>query len=271
MPHPDSGNPIGVFDSGVGGLTVVRALMERLPFENIVYFGDTARVPYGVKSVETIAHYTTQIAEFLLAKRVKLLVVACNTMAAVASQSVKDLSPVPVLDVIDAGALGAIATTTKKQVGVIGTPTTINSNAYARAIHQREPEMRIFSQACPLFVPLVEEGWLDHPVTRLTAQEYLKPVLAQNIDTLVLGCTHYPLLRHLIQPRIGRRVAVIDSSQAVALRLQEYLGGHPDLARSLSKTGRHRHYVSDVTPAAQDTANRIFERQVELIKVDDFG
>src|SRR5512135_410698 len=129
-------NPIGVFDSGVGGLTVVRALMERLPFENIVYFGDTARVPYGIKSVETISHYTTQIAEFLLAKEVKLLIVACNTMAAVASQVVKDLSPVPVLDVIDAGALGAVAVTGKKQVGVIGTPTTINSNAYAQAIHR---------------------------------------------------------------------------------------------------------------------------------------
>ena len=188
----DPKQPIGVFDSGIGGLTVVRALMERLPFENIVYFGDTARVPYGVKSVETIAHYTTQIAEFLLEKQVKVLIIACNTMAAVAAQAVRDLSPVPVLDVIEAGAVAAVAATRSGQIGVIGTPTTVNSNTYARAIQSLSPDTRIYSQACPLFVPLVEEGWLDHEVTRLTAQEYLKPVLAEHIDTLVLGCTHYP-------------------------------------------------------------------------------
>ena len=170
MPAPSS--PIGVFDSGIGGLTVVRALMERLPYEDIVYFGDTARVPYGVKSVETISRFTTQIAQFLLEKEVKLLIIACNTMAAVAAQTVRDLSAVPVLDVIDAGA---VAAKDGKRIGVIGTPTTINSNAYARAIHEYAPESRIHSQACALFVPLVEEGWLDHEVTRLTAREYLSP------------------------------------------------------------------------------------------------
>jgi len=168
--HLDSRSPIGVFDSGVGGLTVVRALMERLPFESIYYFGDTARVPYGVKSVQTIAHYTTQITEFLLEKQVKLLIIACNTMAAVSAQVVRDLSPTPVLDVIEAGALAALAATHTNRIGVIGTPTTINSNAYAQAIHAIEPQARLTSQACALFVPLVEEGWLDHPVTRLTAQ-----------------------------------------------------------------------------------------------------
>ncbi|MDA8126806.1 MAG: glutamate racemase, partial [Deltaproteobacteria bacterium] len=179
--------PIGVFDSGVGGLTVVRALMERLPFEDILYFGDTARVPYGVKSVETISGYALQIADFLVRRNVKLLIVACNTMAAVAYQTVVERSPVPVLGVIDAGARAAAEATTTKAVGVIGTPATINSNAYARAIHGYDGRIRVFSQACPLFVPLVEEGWLDHPVTKLTAQEYLKPVLAERIDTLVLG------------------------------------------------------------------------------------
>src|SRR5512143_3504699 len=208
-------SPIGVFDSGIGGLTVVRALMERLPYENIVYFGDTARVPYGVKSVETIAHFTTQIAQFLLEKDVKLLVIACNTLAAVAAQVVKDLSPVPVLDVIDAGAASARG---GKKIGVIGTPTTINSNAYARAIHDYAPDSRIISQACALFVPLVEEGWLDHPVTRLTAQEYLRPVLAERIDTLVLGCTHYPLLKPLLADVAGPGVALVDSAEAMAER-----------------------------------------------------
>jgi glutamate racemase len=214
--NPDPRSPIGVFDSGVGGLTVVRALMERLPFESIHYFGDTARVPYGVKSVQTIAHYTTQIAEFLLEKHVKLLVIACNTMAAVAAQVVRDLSPTPVLDVIEAGALASLDASKSHRIGVIGTPTTINSNAYARAIHTINPDARLISQACPLFVPLVEEGWLDHPVTRMTAQEYLKPVLAEHIDSLVLGCTHYPLLKPLLQEVAGPGVNLVDSADAMA-------------------------------------------------------
>ena len=194
---PDTGKlPIGVFDSGVGGLTVVRALMERLPLENIVYFGDTARVPYGVKSVATIEHFTGQITDYLLDQGVKMLIIACNTMAAVASQVVKDKAgAIPVLDVIEAGARAAVAESRSRAIGVIGTPTTINSNAYARRMHALDPNVRVYSQACPLFVPLVEEGWLEHEVTRLTAQEYLKPVLAENVDTLVLGCTHYPLLK----------------------------------------------------------------------------
>jgi glutamate racemase len=266
MMNPNSSNPIGVFDSGVGGLTVVRALMERLPFENIIYFGDTARVPYGVKSVETIAHYTTQIAEFLLAKEVKLLVVACNTMAAVASQVVKDLSPVPVLDVIDAGALGAIATTTKKQVGVIGTPTTINSNAYARAIHQYEPEVRIFSQACPLFVPLVEEGWLDHQVTRLTAQEYLKPVLAQDIDTLVLGCTHYPLLKPLLQDVVGPGVRLVDSAEAMAEETAALLT-EMSLSNPQRTAPRYEFYVTDVPLRFQTIGERFLGRTLSNVHV----
>ena len=159
--------PIGVFDSGVGGLTVVRALMERLPLENIVYFGDTARVPYGVKSVATIEHFTGQITDYLLDQGVKMLIIACNTMAAVAAQVVKEKAgSIPVLDVIDAGARAALAESTSRAIGVIGTPTTINSNAYARRMHALDPNVRVYSQACPLFVPLVEEGWLEHEAAR---------------------------------------------------------------------------------------------------------
>jgi glutamate racemase len=273
--HLNPASPIGVFDSGVGGLTVVRALMERLPFEDIVYFGDTARVPYGVKSVETISHYTTQIAEFLLAKEVKLLIIACNTMAAVASQVVKDLSPVPVLDVIDAGALGAIATSGKKQVGaigaigaigVIGTPTTINSNAYARAIHQYAPEVRIYSQACPLFVPLVEEGWLDHQVTRLTAQEYLKPVLAQDIDTLVLGCTHYPLLKPLLQEVAGPGVRLVDSAEAMAEQAAAQLK-EMGLANPQRGAADYQYYVTDVPLRFQTIGERFLGRTLANVHV----
>jgi glutamate racemase len=262
----DPSRAIGVFDSGIGGLTVVRAMMERLPFENIVYFGDTARVPYGVKSVETIAHYTTQIAEFLLEKEVKLLIIACNTMAAVASGMVKDLSPVPVLDVIDAGALAAIAGSQARKIGVIGTPTTVNSNAYARAIHQYEPDIRIYSQACPLFVPLVEEGWLDHQVTRLTAQEYLKPVLAQHIDTLVLGCTHYPLLKPLLQEVVGSGVTLVDSAEAMAEQTAALLADM-NLANPQRTPPRYDFHVTDVPLRFQTIGERFLGRTLTNVHV----
>jgi glutamate racemase len=266
MTDTHANNPIGVFDSGVGGLTVVRALMERLPFESIHYFGDTARVPYGVKSVETIAHYTTQIAEFLLEKQVKLLIVACNTMAAVASQVVHDLSPVPVLDVIEAGALNALAATRSRRIGVIGTPTTVNSNAYGRAIHEIEPDARVVSQACPLFVPLVEEGWLDHPVTRLTAQEYLKPVLAEKIDTLVLGCTHYPLLKPLLSDVTGPGVALVDSAEAMAERTAALLTDLNLHTTSRSPADYH-FYVTDVPLRFQTIGERFLGRSLNNVHV----
>jgi glutamate racemase len=264
--NPNAANPIGVFDSGVGGLTVVRALMERLPFESIHYFGDTARVPYGVKSVETIAHYTTQIAEFLLEKQVKLLIVACNTMAAVASQVVHDLSPVPVLDVIEAGALNALAATHTRRIGVIGTPTTVNSNAYGRAIHEVEPEARVVSQACPLFVPLVEEGWLDHPVTRLTAQEYLKPILAERIDTLVLGCTHYPLLKPLLAEVAGPGVTLVDSAEAMAERTAALLTDL-DLHTPSRTPADYHFYVTDVPLRFQTIGERFLGRSLNNVHV----
>ncbi|MEO1767120.1 glutamate racemase [Thiobacter aerophilum] len=264
--QPDSRSPIGVFDSGIGGLTVVRALMERLPFEHIVYFGDTARVPYGVKSVETIAHYTTQIAEFLLEKQVKLLIIACNTMAAVAAGMVRDLSPVPVLDVIDAGALAAVQASGTRRIGIIGTPTTINSNAYALAIHRLDPEVRLVSQACALFVPLVEEGWLDHPVTRLAAQEYLRPVLSENIDTLVLGCTHYPLLKPLLQEVAGAEIRLIDSAQAMAERAARLLR-EQGLANPDTRPPRYEFFVTDVPLRFQTIGERFLGRSLTHVHV----
>ena len=260
---------IGVFDSGIGGLTVVRALMERLPFENIIYFGDTARVPYGIKSVETINRYAAQITEFLLKKDVKLLVVACNTMAAVAYQAIKNLSPVPVLEVIDASARDAAKETTTKSIGVIGTPATINSNAYARAIHLLDKEVKIFSQACPLFVPLVEEGWFDHPATRLIAQEYLKPVLAEQIDTLVLGCTHYPLLKSLLQEIVGPKIKLIDSAEAMAETTVDLLN-RLHLGNQNQQPPRYLFCVSDVPYRFQTIGERFLGRtlgQVELVRL----
>jgi glutamate racemase len=265
MKH-ESNQAIGVFDSGVGGLTVVRALMERLPFESIIYFGDTARVPYGVKSVETISHYARQITEFLLLQQVKLLIIACNTMAAVAHQVVDDLSPVAVLDVIDAGARSAVAATRAGYVGVIGTPATINSNAYARAIHRYDPTIRIFSQACALFVPLVEEGWLDHPVTRLTAQEYVKPVLCHEIDTLVLGCTHYPLLKPLLQSVVGRDIQLVDSAEAMADQTAEILQ-QEGLANTMREPPEYLYFVTDVPLRFQTIGERFLGRALANVRV----
>ena len=260
---------IGVFDSGVGGLTVVRALMERLPFEDIIYFGDTARVPYGIKSVETINHYACQITEFLLKRDVKLLVVACNTMAAVAYQAIEDLSPVPVLEVISASAGNAASETKTKSIGVIGTPATINSNAYARAIHLLDKEIKIYSQACPLFVPLVEEGWFDHPATRLIAADYLKPVLAEQIDTLVLGCTHYPLLKPLLQNIVGPRIRLVDSAVAMADAAAELLN-RQKLGNSNCRPPDYRFCVSDVPYRFHTIGESFLGRtlgQVELVRL----
>ncbi len=261
--------PIGVFDSGVGGLTVVRALMERLPFEHIIYFGDTARVPYGVKSVETVSQYATEITDFLLKKGVKLLIIACNTVAAVAGEAVRSRSPVPVLDVIDAGARTTIRETRSRRVGVIGTPATVNSNAYARAISALDPAVHVFSQACPLFVPLVEEGWLDHPVTRLTASEYLKPVLAEHVDTLVLGCTHYPLLKPLLEKISGPGVRLVDSADAMADATADLLA-ELHLVNPLREKPAYSCYVSDVPFRFHTMAERFLGRtiaHVELVKL----
>ena len=260
---------IGVFDSGIGGLTVVRSLMERLPFENIIYFGDTARVPYGIKSVDTINRYAAQITEFLIKKDVKLLIVACNTMAAVAHQTITDLSPVPVLEVIDASARIAIKNTKSKSIGVIGTPATINSNAYARAIHLLDKEAKVFSQACPLFVPLVEEGWFDHQATRLIAQEYLKPVIAEQIDTLVLGCTHYPLLKPLLQEIMGKGVNLIDSAEAMA-DIAADLIDKQKIANKKGSLPNYVFYVSDVPYRFQTIGERFLGRtlgRVELVSL----
>lgn len=258
--------PIGVFDSGVGGLTVVRALMEHLPNEDILYFGDTARVPYGIKSVETISHYATQITEFLLERQVKLLIIACNTMAAVASQAIHDLSSVPVLDVIAAGTSGAVRTTQNRQVGVIGTLTTINSQAYVHTIHQADPAIQIHTQACPLFVPLVEEGWLEHEVTRITAEEYLRPMLSQGIDSLVLGCTHYPLLKPLLQSVVGESVRLVDSAETMAQQVAE-LFAQTGMANPKATPGEHQFFVTDVPQRFQDVGGRFLGRPLYNVHV----
>lgn len=257
-------SPIGVFDSGIGGLTVVRALMERLPFEDIIYFGDTARVPYGVKSVDTIQSFTTQIADFLMARDVKLLIIACNTMAAVAGEAVRQRANVPVLDVIDAGARAAVDIS-RKGIGVIGTPTTINSNAYARSIHALSSGVHVHSQACPLFVPLVEEGWLDHEVTRLTAREYLKPVFVEQIDALVLGCTHYPLLKPLLQEVAGPGIKLVDSAITIAEQTAQVLA-EMGLHNPQRSEPRYDYVVTDIPLRFQTIGSRFLGREFKHVE-----
>ena len=212
----DRSAPIGVFDSGIGGLTVVRDLIQQLPNESIIYFGDTARVPYGPKSPDTVLRYSQEIARFLVGEGVKALVVACNTATAHAVPALRIQLDIPVIGVIDPGARAAVAATRSGAIGVIGTHGTIKSGAYETAIHNLLPDARISVMACPLFVPLVEEGWLETEATMLIAQEYLTPLRDAHIDTLVLGCTHYPLLKRPIGTVVGREVRLIDSAEETA-------------------------------------------------------
>ena len=208
--------PIGIFDSGIGGLTVARAIYHRLPGESTIYFGDTARVPYGPKSPDTVRRYSLEILHWLLGQRVKAVVIACNTSTAHALETLQAESPVPVIGVIEPGARAAAAATRGGPVGVIGTAGTIASNAYAKAIRRVKPDVRVEQRACPLFVPLVEEGWFEHPAAELIAREYLTPLHAVGVDALVLGCTHYPLLKPLLERVMGPDVRLIDSGQETA-------------------------------------------------------
>lgn len=208
--------PIGIFDSGVGGLTVVHELHRRLPHESLIYFGDTARVPYGNKSPDTVRRYAREILEFLLARDVKMVVVACNTASAHALDELKSLAPVPVEGVLGPGARAAVSASRSGRIGVIGTAGTVASGAYERAIRALEPGATVIQRACPLFVPLVEEGWLDHQATELVAREYLEPLKREAIDTLVLGCTHYPLLKPLLAKVLGEGIRLIDSAEETA-------------------------------------------------------
>ena len=212
----DSYGPLGVFDSGVGGLTVMDAIMKRLPGESIVYLGDTARVPYGTKSADTVIRYAKGCAGILVERGIKLLVVACNTASAYAIDALREELTIPVLGVIEPGARRAVAATQSGRIGVIGTTGTIRSERYQKTIKSLEPSSRVFCKACPLFVPLAEEGWTTGSVPLLTASTYLAEMLHQEIDTLVLGCTHYPLLKRVIAETVGPGVTLVDSAEATS-------------------------------------------------------
>ncbi len=236
---------VGVFDSGVGGLTVLRELRRQIPAEDLVYLGDTARVPYGTKSAPTVRRYADEAGRFLMGQRVKLIVVACNTASAVALEQMTENFQVPVIGVIMPGARRALEVTRSGRIGVIGTEGTVRSRAYERAILSGNPEVSVLAAACPLFVPLAEEGWADHEIARIAAQEYLAPLLEQQIDTLVLGCTHYPLLKRTLQKTVGDGVILIDSAEETAKTVADQLE-RQGLSRRLASSVAPRYFVTDI-------------------------
>jgi glutamate racemase len=262
--------PIGIFDSGIGGLTVARAIYDRLPHESTIYFGDTARVPYGPKSPETVRRYSLEILHWLLGQGVKAVVIACNTSTAHALDALRMAAPVPVIGVIEPGARAAVNASRGGAIGVIGTAGTIHSNAYARAIHAISPGVRVEQQACPLFVPLVEEGWFSHPAAELIAEEYLRPVRDASVDALVLGCTHYPLLKPLLRRVMGDQVALIDSGEQTAIMLEDTLASS-GLMGEPGRTGAHRFVVSDDEPRFRQVGSRFIGERLAGAEVVTLG
>lgn len=237
---------IGIFDSGVGGLTVAKEVFSRLPYEDTVYLGDTARLPYGNKSEETVRRFALECLGFLSRFDLKLVVVACNTASSVAMDVLQEKSPVPIVGVVNSGALGAVETTKTKQVGVIGTKTTIASRAYFDAIHRLDDSATVFERACPLFVPLVEEGWYADEVAYLIAKRYLDPLLDRGIDTLVLGCTHYPLLKPVIREVMGSGVKLIDSAYQAAVEVEQILKEQGELSPKRKESSGRLFFVTDI-------------------------
>jgi glutamate racemase len=264
-----SAAPIGVFDSGLGGLTVAHAIMGQLPAESLVYFGDTARVPYGPKSPDTVRRYSREISAFLIEQGVKAIVVACNTATAHALPVLREELEIPVIGVVEPGARAAVRATKTGHVGVIGTAGTIRSQAYVRAIHDENSDVRVTALACPLFVPLVEEGWTNHEVTRLVAEQYLAPFVEDPIDTLVLGCTHYPLLKPVIGEIVGRSVRLIDSAEETAADARRMLAAN-DLTAEGGE-GAYRFIASDDPQQFLTLGRRFLGSAIERVEVRTFG
>jgi len=265
--------PIGVFDSGIGGLTVARELFHILPHESVLYFGDTARVPYGPKSPDTVLRYAREATAFLLSRDVKMVVVACNTATAHAFDELREELPVPVVGVVEPGARTAARSTHSGRIGVIGTAGTIASGAYDRAVRLLVPDARVYAQSCPLFVPLIEEGWNTHPATRLIVEEYLKPLHDVDIDVLILGCTHYPLLSHLVQEVLGSKVTLVDSAHETALEVRSILT-KADLLRGDGVPPTHAFAASDSPLRFRQVGRRFLGDRigdVERVDVEGYG
>jgi glutamate racemase len=273
--NPSSENrtgPIGVFDSGIGGLTVFRELLRHLSGQELVYFGDSARVPYGTKSGETVTRFSLEAADFLMEhENIKALVVACYTASAYAIPALEKRLQIPIVGVIESGAKAAVDVSDGEAIGVIGTSATVASGAYERAIHSLSPEAEIFTQACPLFVPLAEEGWIEHEVTHRVAEEYLGPLKTRGVGSLILGCTHYPLLKGVIQEVMGPGVILVDAGEYTAQALSERLGG--DEAGG-GEEPEHKIFLTDLPQAFRTTSERFLGRPlppVELVTWHEEG
>ncbi len=262
MIRGERNNPIGVFDSGIGGLTVLKEIGSRLPGEDLIYFGDTARVPYGTKSRETVTRFSIDIVEFLLSLDVKMIVVACNSASALALTELQRRFPLPIVGVIEPSAEQAAKVTRNGRIGVIGTRATVESGAYEREIQNISPDVNVSSHPCPVFVSLVEEGWISHPATRLIAREYLEPLRESDIDTLVLGCTHYPLLRPLLQEVMGEDVMIVDSARSCSIAVDRILEEENLAADSPTKVGI-RYYVSDMPERFEELSSRFLGKPVK--------
>jgi glutamate racemase len=260
----NSGLPIGIFDSGIGGLTVLKEIVSVLPGEGTIYLGDTARVPYGIRSAETVTRYSFENTKFLVSKGIKMLVVACNTVSSVSLDAIKDSLSLPVVGVIEPGAKAAVTATRNGRIGVIGTDATIRSSAYAKAIRALDESIEVTGLACPLFVPLVEEGWTEGVITELTVERYLKYLSGKRIDTLVLGCTHYPLLKNVLSKVMGDGVTLIDSAIETAREVNRTLAALSLLNTTAGEL--HRFYVTDAPDKFIQVGERFLGRKIDYIR-----
>jgi glutamate racemase len=257
--------PIGVFDSGIGGLTVLKEIIKEIPNEDTIYLGDTARVPYGIRSPETVTRYSLENTRFLFSKDIKLLVVACNTASSISLDSIKKSIPAPVVGVIEPGAKAAVRTTRNKRIGIIGTEATIKSNSYAKSINEIDKNIEVCHLACSLFVPIVEEGWIEGEIATMIAERYLKDIKDKGIDTLVLGCTHYPLLKGVISRVMGEEVILIDSAVEVAKEIKEILNA-ADSKRGQQGKPLREFYVTDSPERFVKVGERFLENNIEHIE-----
>lgn len=257
--------PIGVFDSGIGGLTVLKEIVEQLPGEDIIYFGDTARIPYGTRSKETVIKYVTQSFEFLMTKNIKAIVVGCNTASALALEEVKDKFNIPIIGVVNPGAKAAVSITKNNIIGVIGTEGTINSDSYQKTIRKNLPTAEVIGIPCPLFVPIVEEGWENSDVADVAAEKYLLELREHNIDTLVLGCTHYPALRYTIGKVMGEGVKLVNPAYETAKQTKNLLK-EASLLNEKIEGGNHNYYVSDDPDKFKRIGENIIRRQIGLVE-----
>ena len=260
--------PVGVFDSGVGGLTVAREISRQLPEENIVYFGDTARVPYGSKSQNTIIRFSEQIIRFLKTKQVKAIVIACNTASALALDAVRDEFDIPIMGVVIPGARAAVEVTKNRKVGVVGTDATVQSGMYTKVIHEMAPDITVIEKACPLFVPLVEEGFKEHVVTREIIEYYLESMRNTDIDAMILGCTHYPLIRSKIRDYMGDRIQIVNPAYETAMDLKKMLEER-GMANdgSTEQHSRYSFFVSDAAEKFRKFANTVMPFDVPTTNV----